>query len=100
MATVSEAANLVVQAGVIGDSGDLLLLDMGDPVKITMLARQMIQLAGRTVKEKDNPNGEIEIIYTGLRPGEKMYEELIIDGRSLSTSHPRIFKAHESVKLT
>ena len=95
--TISEAANLVVQAGVIGNTGDVLLLDMGDPVKITLLARQMIQLAGRTVKDKDNPNGDIEIIYTGLRPGEKMYEELLIDGRSLSTSHPRIFKAHESV---
>jgi len=94
--TISEAANLVIQAGVIGGSGDVLLLDMGAPVKIAELARQMIKLAGRTVKDKNTPKGDIEIIYTGLRPGEKMYEELLVDGCSLPTVHPRIFKACET----
>ncbi len=94
--TVSEAVELVVQATAIGDSGDLMLLDMGEPVKIDTLARQMIELSGLTVKDEKNPNGQVEITYVGLRAGEKLYEELLVDGSAIPTSHPRIFKANET----
>ena len=96
--TISEAVELVIQATVIADNGAVLLLDMGQPVKIDMLARQMITLSGFSVRDMDNPDGQIEILYSGLRPGEKLFEELLFDGQSARTTHPRIFKANESNK--
>ena len=94
--TVSEAVELVVQATAIGASGEVMLLDMGEPVKIDTLARQMIELSGLTVKDEQNPNGQVEITYVGMRAGEKLYEELLVDGSAVATSHPRIFKANET----
>ena len=96
--TISEAVELVIQASVIANNGAVLLLDMGDPVKIDVLARQMITLSGLSVRDLDNPEGQIEIVYSGLRPGEKLFEELFLDGQSTRTKHPRIFKANESRK--
>ena len=96
--TISEAVELVIQASVIANNGAVLLLDMGQPVKIDMLARQMITLSGFSVRDLDNPDGQIEILYSGLRPGEKLFEELLFDGKSTRTTHPRIFKANESSK--
>jgi len=93
--TIPEAAQLVIQAGAMASGGDVFLLDMGEPVKIIDLARRMIELSGLTVKDQDNPEGDIEIVVTGLRPGEKLYEELLIAGNPVSTAHPRIFKSHE-----
>jgi len=93
--TLAEAAQLVIQAGALAKGGDIFLLDMGQPVKIMDLAQLMIELSGRTVKDKLNPDGDIEIEVTGLRPGEKLYEELLIGEASSSTLHPRIMKAHE-----
>jgi len=86
---------LVIQAGAMASGGDVFLLDMGEPVKIIDLARRMIELSGLTVKDQDNPDGDIEVVVTGLRPGEKLYEELLIAGNSVLTAHPRIFKSHE-----
>lgn len=94
--TLSEAVELVVQATAIGVSGEIMLLDMGEPVKIDTLARQMIELSGLTVKDEKNPNGQVEITYVGLRAGEKLYEELLVNGSAVATSHPRIFKANET----
>jgi len=94
--TIPEAASLVIQAGAMGQSGDLFLLDMGQPVRIAELAREMIRLAGRTVRDEYNPEGDIELIYTGLRPGEKLYEELLIGGDVSGTEHPMIMMARES----
>ena len=94
--TIPEAAQLVLQAAVLSKGGDLFLLDMGDPVRIKSLAEQMIRLSGLLVRDVNNPNGDIEIISTGLRPGEKLYEELLIDSESLPTKHPLIFRARES----
>ena len=94
--TIGEAVELVIQASSIADNGDIFLLDMGKPVKIDALARQMITMSGLTVKDSENPHGQIEISYVGLRPGEKLYEELLIDGQSIPTDHPRIYKADES----
>ena len=93
--SISEAALLVLQASAISEGGEVFLLDMGKPKKIYDLAKQMIYLSGLTHKCKDNPNGDIEIICTGLRPGEKLYEELLIDEKSENTKHPLIFKARE-----
>lgn len=93
--TIPEAATLVIQAGSMGSGGDVFVLDMGEPVKIIDLARNMIQLAGYKVKDKDHPAGDIEIVVTGLRPGEKLYEELLIDGNCIATEHPGIFRANE-----
>lgn len=95
--TIPEAAQLVIQAGALAKGGEVFLLDMGEPVKITDLARKMIHLSGYTVKDEHNITGNIEIKFTGLRPGEKLYEELLIDSRADRTSHPKIFKAHESL---
>ena len=95
--TVTEAAQLVIQATSMSKGGEIFLLDMGDPVRIEDLAKQMIRLSGLKVKNLANPNGDIEIISTGLRPGEKLYEELLIDGESESTIHPLIFKAKEKI---
>lgn len=94
--TIPEAAQLVIQAGAMGEGGDVFVLDMGEPVKIADLARRMIHLMGLEVKDDIHPNGDIEIRYTGLRPGEKLYEELLIGGEELPTEHPRIMKANES----
>lgn len=94
--TIPEAAQLVIQAGAMAQGGEVFLLDMGKPVRIFDLARSMIELSGRTVRDVDNPNGEIEIVEIGLRPGEKLYEELLIDDRSEKTHHVRIMRAQES----
>lgn len=93
--TIPEAAQLVIQAGAMAKGGDVFVLDMGQPVKIIDLARRMVELSGLTVKDGDNPEGDIEIIVTGLRPGEKLYEELLIGDNPKPTAHPRIMKAHE-----
>ena len=94
--TIKEAAQLVLQAFALSKNQDLLLLDMGEPIKIYDLARQMIKLSGLSIKDKNNPNGDIEIIFTGLRSGEKLYEELLIDAEIYPTEHPLIYKANES----
>ncbi|MFI9458624.1 polysaccharide biosynthesis protein [Acinetobacter sp. NPDC052428] len=94
--TIPEASQLVIQAGALGTGGDVFLLDMGEPVRIQDLARQMISLSGLKVREDKNPNGDIEIKYTGLRPGEKLYEELLIDEENTEiTSHKRILRSVE-----
>ena len=93
--TISEAAELVVQSSVLAEGGDVFILDMGEPVKIIDLAEQMIYLSGLTVKDEKNLDGQIEILITGLRNGEKLYEELLIGESSSSTVHPLIFKANE-----
>jgi FlaA1/EpsC-like NDP-sugar epimerase len=93
--TIPEAVELVIQAGALGESGDVFVLDMGKPVEIYELARKMIHLSGQTVKDKSNPNGNIEITFTGLRPGEKLFEELLISNNALKTVHPMILKENE-----
>lgn len=93
--TIPEAAQLVLQAGAMGDGGDVYVLDMGQPVKIIDLARRMIQLSGLTVKDEAHASGDIEIKVVGLRPGEKLYEELLIGDNPETTEHARIMKAHE-----
>jgi FlaA1/EpsC-like NDP-sugar epimerase len=93
--TISEAAQLVIQAGAMGQGGDVFVLDMGQPVKIIDLARRMVELSGLTVRDELNPSGDIELTLTGLRPGEKLYEELLIGDNPKPTQHPRIMKAHE-----
>ena len=97
--TISEAADLVIQSASLSKGGEIFLLDMGEPIKIIDLAKNMIQLSGLTVKDKDKLNGDIEILITGLRPGEKLYEELLIDSESEGTSHPLIYKANERCLL-
>jgi len=93
--TIPEAAQLVIQAGAMAKGGDVFVLDMGQPVKIMDLARRMVELSGLTVKDEEHPEGDIEIATTGLRPGEKLYEELLIGDNPKPTVHPRIMKAHE-----
>ena len=93
--TIPEAAQLVIQAGAMASGGDVFVLDMGESVKIMDLARRMIELSGLTVQDEANPNGDIAIEVTGLRPGEKLYEELLIGDNPMPTQHPRIMKAHE-----
>jgi FlaA1/EpsC-like NDP-sugar epimerase len=94
--TIPEASQLVIQAGALGTGGDVFLLDMGEPVRIQDLARQMIALSGLKVRDNKNPNGDIEIQYTGLRPGEKLYEELLIDEENTEiTAHTRILRSVE-----
>lgn len=93
--TIPEAAQLVIQAGAMGKGGDVFVLDMGEPVKIADLAKRMIHLMGLEVKDEVHPNGDIEILYTGLRPGEKLYEELLIGENVRSTEHARIMAANE-----
>jgi FlaA1/EpsC-like NDP-sugar epimerase len=93
--TIPEAAQLVVQAGAMGQGGDVFVLDMGQPVKIIDLARRMVELSGMTVRDELHPDGDIELTVTGLRPGEKLYEELLIGDNPKPTQHPRIMKAHE-----
>lgn len=93
--TIPEAAQLVIQAGAMGEGGDVMVLDMGESVKIVDLAKRMINLSGFSHKEEANPDGDIEILFTGLRPGEKLYEELLIGDNTLSTSHECIMRAKE-----
>ena len=93
--TISEAAQLVLQAGAMAKGGDVFLLDMGQPVKIYDLVVRMISLSGLTLRDEDHPEGDISIEITGLRPGEKLYEELLIGDNPLKTLHPRIMKANE-----
>lgn len=95
--TIPEAAELVIQAGAMGRGGDVFVLDMGEPVHIVDLAKRMIRLSGFEVKDEDSPQGDIEIIYTGLRPGEKLYEELLIGDSVLNTDHEKIMRAEEEV---
>jgi FlaA1/EpsC-like NDP-sugar epimerase len=94
--TIPEAVQLVLQASAMASGGEVFLLDMGDPVRITDLARQMIQLSGASVRDADHPDGEIEIHYTGLRPGEKLHEELLLGAVSDPTAHPLIRRAREA----
>jgi FlaA1/EpsC-like NDP-sugar epimerase len=94
--TIPEAASLVIQAGGQASGGEVFVLDMGKPVRIVDLARTMVQLSGLTVKDEDHPDGDIEIVVSGLRPGEKLYEELLIGDEAQATAHPRIMKAHET----
>lgn len=94
--TIPEAAQLVLQAAVLAEGGDLFLLDMGEPVRILELARQMVRLSGLRVRDAHNPDGDIEIVCTGLRPGEKLYEELLIEANSEATAHPLIYRAREA----
>tara|TARA_Y100000748_G_C15103584_1_gene335414 strand:- start:63 stop:521 length:459 start_codon:yes stop_codon:yes gene_type:complete len=93
--SIPEAAELVIQAGAMGKGGDVFVLDMGEPVKILELAERLIRLSGLELKDKNNPNGEIEIIFTGLRPGEKLYEELLIGDKVSVTQHRQILRAEE-----
>ena len=94
--TIPEAAQLVLQAGAMGDRGDVFVLDMGEPVKVYDLAKRMIHLSGLTVKDEYTPDGDIEIKVTGLRPGEKLYEELLIGDNVTGTQHQRIMRAEEA----
>ena len=92
---IPEAAQLVLQAGLMGQGGEIFVLDMGESVKIVDLARRMIELTGLRVKDIAAPDGDIAIEFTGLRPGEKLYEELLIGNDPRPTAHPRIMKARE-----
>ena len=94
--TISEAANLVIESILYAKGGDLFLLDMGEPILIKELALQMIKLSGLKIKNSENPNGDIEIVYTGLRPGEKLFEELLIDAEEEPTNNKNIFRAKEN----
>ena len=93
--TIKEAAQLVLQSSTLAEGGDLFLLDMGEPVRIKDLAKQMVRLSGLSLKDASTPEGDIEIVCTGLRPGEKLYEELLIEAQSEPTHHPLIFRAQE-----
>ena len=93
--TITEAAQLVIQAGAMGEGGDVFVLDMGEPVRIVELAEQMIKLSGLSVRSPANPHGDVAIEFTGLRPGEKLYEELLIGDDVSPTSHPKIMRASE-----
>jgi FlaA1/EpsC-like NDP-sugar epimerase len=93
--TIPEAAQLVIQAGSMGQGGDVFVLDMGEPVKIVELAEKMVHLSGLSLRSEKNPHGDICIEYTGLRPGEKLYEELLIGDNVVATQHPMIMSASE-----
>jgi FlaA1/EpsC-like NDP-sugar epimerase len=93
--TISEASQLVIQAAAMANAGDVFVLDMGQPVRIFDLAKRMIELSGLTLRDEQDPDGDIEIEITGLRPGEKLYEELLIGSNPEPTSHARIMKARE-----
>ena len=93
--TIREATQLVLQAGAMGQGGDVFVLDMGEPVKIIGLARKMIHLSGLRVKDENVPDGDVEIRFTGLRKGEKLYEELLVTDSAVSTPHPRIMRESE-----
>ncbi|QCF26459.1 polysaccharide biosynthesis protein [Hydrocarboniclastica marina] len=93
--TIPEAAQLVLQASSMGQGGEVFVLDMGESVRIADLARKMVHLMGFQVKDEQNPEGDIEVVFTGLRPGEKLFEELLIGDNPQGTGHPRILKAQE-----
>ena len=95
--TIPEAVELVIQAGAMGEGGDVFVLDMGEPVRIDVLARKMIQLSGLHVLDDDNPDGDIAIKYTGLRPGEKLYEELLVGDNVTETGNKLIMRAEEEM---
>lgn len=95
--TIPEASQLVIQAGAMGQGGDVFVLDMGDPIRIVDLAKRMIHLSGLKIKDEKHPYGDIEIKFTGLRAGEKLYEELLIGDNVSKTTHPRIMRAEESM---
>lgn len=95
--TIPEAAELVIQAGAMGEGGDVFVLDMGEPVLIVEMAKRMIHLSGYVERDNDHPDGDIEIVYTGLRPGEKLFEELLIGTNTTSTEHQKIMRAEETV---
>ncbi|HLT98410.1 MAG TPA: polysaccharide biosynthesis protein, partial [Burkholderiaceae bacterium] len=94
--TIPEAASLVIQAGSMGTGGDVFVLDMGAPVKIRELAEKMVLLSGLTLRTPERPDGDIAIEYVGLRPGEKLYEELLIGDNVTPTPHPMIMRASEN----
>ena len=96
--TIAEAAQLVLQAGAMAEGGDVFLLDMGEPVPILELAQRMVALSGLSVRDERHPEGDIEIVFTGLRAGEKLYEELLIGDDPLPTDHPRILRAREEYR--
>lgn len=93
--TIPEAAQLVLQAGAMAQGGEVFVLDMGEPIAILDLAQRMVALSGLSVRAPEHPEGDIEIVFTGLRPGEKLYEELLIGDGAQPTPHPRILRAHE-----
>jgi FlaA1/EpsC-like NDP-sugar epimerase len=95
--TIPEASQLVIQAGAMGQGGDVFVLDMGEPIRIVDLAKRMIHLSGLQIKNDKHPDGDIEIQFTRLRAGEKLYEELLIGDNVSETSHPRIMRAEESM---
>jgi FlaA1/EpsC-like NDP-sugar epimerase len=95
--TITEAAQLVIQAGSMGEGGDVFVLDMGEPVSIVDLARKMTLLSGLTVRDESNTNGDISISFTGLRPGEKLYEELLIGDNPEMTAHEKIYRANDEL---
>ena len=92
---LKEAAELLLQSSTMTLGGDVFLLDMGKPIKIYDLACQMIKLSGLKIKDKNNPDGDIEILESGIRLGEKLYEELLIDAKAKNTYHPHIYRAIE-----
>jgi FlaA1/EpsC-like NDP-sugar epimerase len=94
--TIPEAAQLVIQSAAMAKGGDVFVLDMGEPVRIADLAKRMVELSGLTIKDEENPNGDIEVEVIGLRPGEKLYEELLIGENPEKTFHPRIMRAREN----
>jgi len=95
--SIPEAAQLVIQAGAMATGGEVFVLEMGTPVKIDDLARTMIRLSGLDVRDEEHPEGDVTIEYVGLRPGEKLYEELLIGENATGTNHPRIFKTSEPI---
>lgn len=98
--TIPEAAQLVIQAGSMAEGGDVFVLDMGEPVRILDLAHRMINLMGMTVRDAEHPDGDIDIEFVGLRPAEKLYEELLIGSNVTGTEHPRIMRADEDCLTT
>ena len=96
--TIPEAAQLVLQAGIMAKGGEVFVLDMGQPVRVYDLAKNMIELSGLSVRSAENPEGDIEIEVIGLRPGEKLYEELLIGNDPTATAHPRIMMASEDFR--
>ena len=94
--TIPEAVQLVIQAGAMGKGGDVFILDMGEPVIILDMAKRLIRLSGRSIRDERHPSGDIEIALIGLRPGEKLFEELLIEGKAIPTEHPRIMRKEES----
>ena len=93
--SIPEAAELVIQAGAMGLGGEVFVLDMGEPIRILELAERLIRLSGKEPKTEKHPEGDIEILFTGLRPGEKLFEELLIGDNVGPTEHKQIYRANE-----